>query len=168
MTDTQAPGDSEQLAEGQQVFTACAFIHHNFDGVNKVFLPKRSATKKFLPDVFEMPGGHVDFGEEMVDGLKREVQEELGMSISVGDPFGCFTYVNEIKKSHSIEVVYFAQFTDPLANIALNPADHSEYMWVAADEIYKVCTPAKPADDKEFELLRRGFELLNGGALRTA
>jgi len=31
-------------AKGQQVITACAFIHANFDGVEKVFLPKRAAT----------------------------------------------------------------------------------------------------------------------------
>jgi 8-oxo-dGTP pyrophosphatase MutT (NUDIX family) len=63
--------DSEKPAEGRQVFTACAFIHHAFDGVEKVFLPRRAATKKFLPNVFEVPGGHIDFGEDIADGLKR-------------------------------------------------------------------------------------------------
>lgn len=29
--------DSETSAQGQQVFTAAAFIHSSFDGVNKVF-----------------------------------------------------------------------------------------------------------------------------------
>ena len=57
--------DSETLAEGQQVITAVAFIHAKFDGVTKVFLPKRADTKKFLPGVFELLGGHIDFGEEL-------------------------------------------------------------------------------------------------------
>lgn len=112
MTKTQH--DSETLAEGKQVMTACAFIHRNFDGVEKVFLPKRAATKKFLPSVFEMPGGHIDYGEDIVAGLKREIQEEFGMETSIGDPFGCFTYTNDVKQSHSIEVIYFAEFTSPL------------------------------------------------------
>jgi 8-oxo-dGTP pyrophosphatase MutT (NUDIX family) len=77
--------DSETPARGQQVISACAFIHHEFDGVPKVFLPKRADTKKFLPGLYELPGGHIDFGEELVDGLKREIKEELGMTVTVGD-----------------------------------------------------------------------------------
>src|SRR5690242_17507064 len=113
--------DSETLADGQQVITACALIHHNFDGVKKVFMPKRAAIKKFLPDVFELPGGHIDYGEDIVVGLAREIKEELGMNVSIGDPFACFAYVNDIKRSHSIEVIYFAEFTDPIENITLDP-----------------------------------------------
>ncbi|MDX9914065.1 MAG: hypothetical protein RBS77_05815 [Candidatus Moranbacteria bacterium] len=55
--------DSETLAHGQQVITACAFIYHDFDGVTKVFLPKRAATKKFLPSVYELPGGILTMGK---------------------------------------------------------------------------------------------------------
>ncbi|MDP3883136.1 MAG: hypothetical protein Q8Q48_03725 [Candidatus Staskawiczbacteria bacterium] len=51
--------DSEKPAQGQQVITACAFIHHNFDGVEKLFMPRRADTKKFLPGVYELPGGHI-------------------------------------------------------------------------------------------------------------
>jgi 8-oxo-dGTP pyrophosphatase MutT (NUDIX family) len=87
--------DSETLAQGAQVITACAFIHREVDGVRQVFLPKRAATKKFLPGVFELPGGHIDYGEDIVDGLKREIREELGIAISVGDPFATFRPWND-------------------------------------------------------------------------
>ena len=106
--------DSETPAQGQQVITACAFLHHSFDGSMKVFLPKRADTKKFLPGIYELPGGHIDFGEDFIAGLKREVQEEFGLKCSVGDPCAAFTYTNEVKGSHSIEVIFFAQFTDQL------------------------------------------------------
>ena len=106
--------DSEIPKDGQQVITATAFIHHNFDGVEKVFLPKRAATKKFLPNINELPGGHIDFGEDIVKGLKREILEEFEMHVNIGDPFFVFTYNNEIKGSHSVEVAFFAKFTDPV------------------------------------------------------
>src|SRR3546814_9077575 len=83
--------DSEVPAHGQQVITACAFSHHNFDGIEKVFLPKRADTKKFLPGVYEIPGGHIDYGEDVAAGLKREIQEEFQMDIEIGDPFAAFT-----------------------------------------------------------------------------
>lgn len=69
--------DSETPAQGQQVITACAFIHQQFDGVEKLFWPKRADTKKFLPGVYELPGGHIGFGEELVQGLMRENKRRI-------------------------------------------------------------------------------------------
>lgn len=158
--------DSERAAVGQQVITACAFIHADFNGVEKLFLPKRAKTKKFLPDVYELPGGHIDFGEDIVEGLKREIVEEFGMEISVGDSFYVFTYSNEVKGSHSIEVIYFATFVTPISKIKLNPEDHSEYGWFTEDEIKtKVVDANKKEDDVEIQAMLKGFSLLSGNKL---
>lgn len=163
---TKISHDSEIPAHGQQVITACAFIHQKLENIEKVFLLKRAMTKKFLPGVFEIPGGHVDFGEDEVAGLKREIREELNMNIQVGEPFAVFSYVNQIKGSHSVEIIYFAKFTDPIENITLNPEDHSEYRWVAESELSQLATEAKQEDDVEFRAIKRGFELLRGESLR--
>ena len=162
---THISHDSETPAEGQQVITACAFIHLEIDGVQKVFLPKRAATKKFLPGVYELPGGHIDFGEDPVVGLKREIDEEFGMQIEVGDPFYVFTYTNDIKRSHSIEVIYFARFTSGFDELTLHPEDHSEYGWFAEDELGNATTESKGPDDVEFKAMRKGFALLRGEAV---
>ena len=127
--------DSETPAKGQQVITACVFIHQRVNGVNKVFLPKRAATKKFLPNLYELPGGHIHFGEDLKEGLEREIREELNVSITIEDPFYAFTYVNEIKGSHSVEIVFFATLLDPLEKIKLNPEDHSSFGWFGKDEL---------------------------------
>lgn len=154
--------DSETLAHGQQVITACAFIWQDFDGVKKVFLPRRAKTKKFLPDVYELPGGHIDYGEDMIDGLKREIREEFEMEIEVCDPFAVFTYMNEIKGTHSIEVIYFAQFKKDIENIKINPEDHSCFEWIGGDELPKIFTQNKKDDDPEIQAMRKGFEILRG------
>lgn len=159
---TKISHDSEVPAIGQQVFTACAFIHSNLDGIEKVFLPKRAATKKFLPGVYELPGGHIDYGEDMITGLQREIKEEFNVRIRVGDPFAVFTYTNQIKGSHSIEVIYFAQLLDSPDSITLNPEDHSEYGWFAESELHMVVTQNKDIDDDEFISIRKGFALLRG------
>ena len=163
---TKISHDSETLAVNQQVMTACAFIHQNIDGVEKVFLPKRAATKKFLPSVYELPGGHIDFGEDAVMGLKREIDEEIGMKVDVGDSFFVFTYTNEIKGSHSIEVIYFARFTNDISEIKINPDDHSEFGWFSEDQLSKATTESKGQDDIEFQAMRKGFALLKGQPLR--
>jgi 8-oxo-dGTP pyrophosphatase MutT (NUDIX family) len=163
--DSKISHDSEVAAHGQQVITACALIHKDFDGVTKIFLPKRADTKKFLPSVYEIPGGHIDFGEDIVTGLKREIKEEFGADISVGDPFASFTYANEVKGSHSVEVIYFASFISPIEDIKLHPDDHSEYGWFDEDELEKVMTENKRGDDPEIQALQKAFDLLNGKQL---
>jgi 8-oxo-dGTP diphosphatase len=157
--------DSEVLAAGQQVISACAFIHHNFDGVPKLFMAKRANTKKFLPGVFELPGGHIDYGEQVADGLAREIDEEFGMQVSVGDPFVIFTYENDIKQSHSLEAIYFATFTSPLDTITLEPEDHSEYRWVSEEELPSIFTQDKDETNDEIKAIRHGFALLKGEKL---
>jgi len=141
--------------------TACALIHHNFDGVEKVFAPRRADTKKFLPGIYELLGGHIDFGEDIVEGLKREIKEEFGMDIEVGDPFSAFTYTNEIKGSHSIEVIYFARFIGGISKIQVNPEDHSGFVWVTQDNFKEYYEK----EDAESAAVKKGFDLLSGGRL---
>jgi len=159
--------DSEVAAHGQQVISATAFIHQKVDGVEKVYLAKRAGTKKFLPGVFEVPGGHIDFGEDIVKGLAREVFEEFGKTVAVGDPFYAFTYMNKVKGSHSVEVMFFARFTDPSEEIRLDPADHSRYGWFAEDELDRVAAIGREADDPEMIAARKGFAILRGESLKT-
>ena len=149
--------DSETLAEGQQVFTACAFIWLEENGIKQVFLARRADTKKFLPGVWELPGGHIDYGEDMREGLAREVLEEFGMHVHIGEVLDAFTYLNEVKKSHSIEVIYFAQFIDPLEDSQVNPEDHSDYRWFAEEELSQIYTTEKDASDAEVIAIKKGF-----------
>lgn len=155
--------DSETPAHGQQIFSVCAFVWHDFDGVKKLFLPRRATTKKFWPDVYELPGGHVDWGETFEHAVIREVQEEFSMTIKLGDPYYVFTYDNPVKGSHSVEVVYFATFTDPIENIKTDPEDHSEYKWLSEDELPRIYgIGGKDEDNAEVLAMKRGFALLNG------
>ena len=171
--------DSETPAVGQQVITACVFIHHDFDGVTKVFLPKRADSKKFLPGVYELPGGHIDFGENLLFGLAREIREELDMSVSIGDPFAAFTFTNDVKGSHSVEVVYFGTFIDDIAGITIQPEDHSGFDWFTKQEVLdrrnEIIPDAKDMNsmydtgepDPEYLTILKGFDLLAGANLNT-
>lgn len=159
---TKTSHDSETAAQGQQVFTACALIYHDFNGVTKVFLPRRANTKKFLPNVYEIPGGHIDYGEHIVDGLRREIKEEFEVDIEVGEPFEVFDYINPIKGSHSVEIIYFAELVGSIDDIKLHADDHSGAKWFARDELETIYNPAKTADDPEYKALRKAFNILAG------
>jgi len=157
--------DSETPAHKQQVITACALIHKIIRGKQRIFLAKRATTKKFLPGVFEIPGGHINFGEDLIAGLKREIKEEFAMDINVGDPFSAFSYINKVKGSHSTQVVFFAKFKTPINEIRLNPEDHSEYIWLAADEMNNILGQDK--NNNEHNAIRKAFQLLKGDGVFT-
>lgn len=54
---------------------------HIMNKQGDIYLQKRSMKKDFLPGMWDTAvGGHVGFGEKIEDALKRETQEELGIT----------------------------------------------------------------------------------------
>lgn len=157
MDSTKVSHDSETPAIGQQVITACAFIYKKVNNEILLFLPKRAATKKFLPNKFELPGGHIEFGEDLITGLKREIQEEFEVEIDVEKCFYAFTYVNNIKKSHSVEIVFYAKLISPESEIRVHLEDHSEFRWIDKQQYIELI--GNDIDD-ESKAVVEGFDSL--------
>ncbi len=61
----------------------------------KIILLQRSRNSDFDPGLWELPGGKIDYGENLVEALKREVEEEVGIIISVGRPFETWHFIKE-------------------------------------------------------------------------
>lgn len=54
----------------------------------RALLVHRSARRRWYPDAWDLPGGHVQEGEAPHHALVRELREELGITIEAGDePF---------------------------------------------------------------------------------
>ena len=47
----------------------------------RILLCHRSPNRRWYPDVWDLPGGHVEPGETSAEALKRELLEELGVSV---------------------------------------------------------------------------------------
>ena len=47
---------------------------------SRILLCHRSPGRRWYPDVWDLPGGHVEVGESSADALKRELLEELGVA----------------------------------------------------------------------------------------
>jgi 8-oxo-dGTP diphosphatase len=55
------------------------------DEQGRVFLARRGPLAKNERGLWEFPGGSVEFGEKLTDALRREIKEEYGIEIAVGD-----------------------------------------------------------------------------------
>ncbi|VVC04425.1 ADP-ribose pyrophosphatase [Candidatus Bilamarchaeum dharawalense] len=55
---------------------------------NKILIAQRKQGCKREPNKWEFPGGKIEKNETPENALKREIKEELGMDIVVGDLFG--------------------------------------------------------------------------------
>ncbi len=73
-------------------------------------------------DTIQYPGGHLEDGESLENGLKREVLEETGIILKGSfEPFFAIKYFLKdypIKgNNRSLEIYYFYIFTDELYNL---------------------------------------------------
>jgi mutator protein MutT len=55
------------------------------DGQGRVFLSRRGPLAKNERGLWEFPGGSVEFGETLAHALQREMREEYGIEIEVGE-----------------------------------------------------------------------------------
>src|SRR5438093_13757333 len=55
------------------------------DERGRLFLARRGPSAKNERGLWEFPGGSVEFGERLADALRREIREEYGVEIEVGE-----------------------------------------------------------------------------------
>jgi len=102
---------------------------------DKLLVVKRSEKESFLPGVWELPGGKIEFGESLTDALEREFREEVSLTISVKKLIFAFDYVSQKqgKEVHTTEIVFLVELQDK-DQLRLSPG-HSEFRWIEKVEI---------------------------------
>lgn len=86
---------------------------------------------------WETPGGRLEVGEEIVDGLKREIKEETGLSVKILFPFNVFS-ANVGREDSIIGINYLTEYNRGEVKINININEHSNYQWVNISEIRKL------------------------------
>lgn len=91
--------------------------------------PDRVFVMKNRFDTYEFPGGTLEYDEDLIAGLKRELQEELGW-VPTGDPILMSTY----QFDQTLQLQYLLQLEQiPEQEFVLE--DGYEGYWLSFDEL---------------------------------
>ena len=95
-----------------------------------VLLCHRSSDRAWYPDVCDLPGGHIEANETPGDALVREIQEELGVTLS--RPLGEHSHCRATKE-FEMRVWTSRGWSGTPANCA--PHEHDQIGWFTEREV---------------------------------
>ena len=110
----------------------------------KVLLCHRSPERRWYPDVWDFPGGHILPGERPEDGLRREVAEELGAELEgvEGDPV-----IRRVDPRTGLDLTVWVshRWRGDITN--LEPEEHDAIGWFAKEQLGELAfaDPSYPA-----------------------
>lgn len=126
----------------RQACTACSFIHFIDPKVavigvvtvaEQVLMTRRAVDPQ--KGKWSLPGGYMDAGEMPIPALQRELMEEVGLSIDVGELIEIFPLKAESGETVGIVLAFMAwpvsRSTEPLES----NDDVSEALWINSGEI---------------------------------
>jgi len=101
-------------------------------------------TKRCVPPFqgeWVMPGGKIDLGEPIVEALKREVWEEVGLEVEVGELIDIFEHVTPGDDNYHFIIIYY-RCTPLYCDVNHNLDEVAEALWVKRAELGNYKMPA--------------------------
>ena len=127
---------------------------------SRVLLCHRTPGRRWYPDVWDFPGGHVEGSESLRDALVRELREELGVQLADTDvaaqPHGRLS-----EAAFQMSIWRIDMWTGVPVNAA--PDEHDDVRWFGLDEAL-----ALPLAHPDYQALLPELAALGPGGPTTA
>ena len=100
-----------------------------FTSDEKILLQKRALTKKVFPGIWDISvAGHIGAGEEVLEGAKREVFEEIGLILEDKDFIKIGTRIHQVNHENGIQDnehhhVFIAELKTPISELTMQPEE---------------------------------------------
>ena|SRR5258708_6020661 len=107
----------------------------NQDG--KLFITLRGKKAKNERGKWEIPGGSVEFGETFEQAIKREIKEEYGVAIEVGELIGVCDHIISEENQHWVSPTYICKIVQGTP-VILEPEKCAQIGWFTISEAEKL------------------------------
>ena len=104
------------------------------DSTGRLFLAKRGPKAKNERGLWEFPGGGVEFGETLSAALNREMAEEYGIEIEVGELLDVVDHILPDEGQHWVSPSYICAIISGVPVIK-EPGKCSEIGWFLPGEV---------------------------------
>jgi 8-oxo-dGTP diphosphatase len=94
-----------------------------------VLLCHRTVERAWYPDVWDLPGGHIETGESPTDALVRELREEVGITLL--EPLGGHSF-SRTTEEFRLRVWTTRRWSGSPANCA--PEEHDAIGWFSPSD----------------------------------
>lgn len=127
------------------------------DSGGRIFVQKRSSSRRLFPDTWDLVGGHVEAGEDLLTALGREITEETGWRLAdVLATVGEFTWTGNDGVSRR-ETDYLVTVAGDLSAPRLEEGKHTEGRWITTAELALFDENREPGDDLLRRIVADGF-----------
>lgn len=116
----------------------------------KILMLKRSQHKKFMPNMWEIPGGKVEYGETPEEALKREIFEETALKVEADKPYYVWSYVQDAETFY-IEIDYVVRCSK-ISGIQLSEKEHNKYQWAAKNDALETTREMQTSIEKAWQV----------------
>lgn len=100
----------------------------------EVFMARRGPQAKNERGFWEFPGGSVEFGEPLAEALQREMMEEFGIQIEVGELLDVADHILPEEGQHWVSPTYLCRIVSGEPRI-LEPEKCSQIGWFAPHDV---------------------------------
>lgn len=100
----------------------------------QLFLARRGENAKNERGCWEFPGGSVEFGETLAEALKREMREEYGIEIEVGELLDVADHILPEEGQHWVSPTFICRISEGAPKI-VEPEKCSEIGWFSPTEV---------------------------------
>lgn len=105
---------------------------------HQLLIIKRAPDEDSFPDMWEIPGGHIEQDETILQCIQRETREETGLVVEkVLKEFEEMDWESGTSGQENMQLNFVVAVQEPVV-VRLNPEEHSEWMWVEENQIDKL------------------------------